>query len=51
MPVKLAGQGLPPTYSMFVTDANEDCKDHGSINSSDALFVPPGSVVTLYKKN
>lgn len=49
--VKLTGAGLPAQFSMFVTSANDDCKDYGTINTSDGLLLPANSVVTLYKKN
>ena len=50
-PVKLSGAGLPATYSMFVTNETEDCKDHGSINANETILLPPKSVITLYRKN
>ncbi|MEP7143691.1 MAG: PKD domain-containing protein [Ferruginibacter sp.] len=49
--IKLSGAGLPLTYSMFVTNENDDCKDYGSVNTKDAILLPPRAVITLYKKN
>ena len=49
--VKLEGAALPAQFSMFVTSANDDCKDYGIINTSDGFLLPANSVITLYKKN
>ena len=49
--VKLGGSALPAQFSMFVTSANDDCKDYGIINTSDGFLLPANSVITLYKKN
>jgi glucuronoarabinoxylan endo-1,4-beta-xylanase len=49
--IKLSGVGLSSQFEMFVTSETEDCKDDGVINSSEAILLPPNSVVTLYKKN
>ena len=49
--IKLTGSNLPAQFNMYVTSANNDCKDYGIFNSSDAILLPANSVVTLYKKN
>jgi len=49
MPVKLAGTGLPATFNVSITSGTDDCKDYGTVNSSDVILVPAGSVVTLHK--
>jgi hypothetical protein len=49
--VKLSGDALPSQFSMYVTSATDDCKDHGTINTSDGILLPAKSVVTLYKRN
>jgi glucuronoarabinoxylan endo-1,4-beta-xylanase len=49
--IKLSGSNLPAQFNKYVTSANDDCKDYGVINSSDAILLPANSVVTLYKKN
>jgi len=49
--VKLSGSGLPAQFTMYTTSDTDDCKDYGTINTSDGILLPPKSVVTLYKKN
>ena len=49
--VKLRGTALPAGFSMFVTSADDDCKDYGVVNASDGFLLPASSVITLYKKN
>lgn len=49
--IKLAGGSLPTQFNMYVTSADDNAKDYGMVNSSDAVLLPPASVVTLYKKN
>jgi glucuronoarabinoxylan endo-1,4-beta-xylanase len=49
--VKLEGASLPVQFSMFVTSANDDCKDYGTISTKDGFLLPANSVITLYKKN
>ena len=49
--VKLSGDGLAEQFSMYVTSANDDCKDYGIFNTSDGFLLPANSVITLYKKN
>ncbi|MEP7252880.1 MAG: PKD domain-containing protein [Ginsengibacter sp.] len=48
--IKLNGASLPPQFSLYVTSATDDCKDYGTVNTSDAFSIPAKSVVTLYKK-
>ncbi|PWT96439.1 MAG: hypothetical protein C5B52_15800 [Bacteroidetes bacterium] len=49
--IDLAGQGVVSQYNEYVTSADDDCKDYGVVNSSNKIFIPASSVVTLYKKN
>ena len=49
--VQLSGNTLPPQFNKYVTSQTEDCKDDGTVNSSDVFSIPANSVVTLYKKN
>ena len=49
--VKLQGSTLPAQFQVFVTSANDDCKDDGIINTADGFLLPANSVVTLYNKN
>ena len=49
--VKLDGATLPSQFSMFVTSADDDCKDYGTINTGDEFLLPANSVTTLYKMN
>ncbi len=48
--IKLNGASLPAQFSLYVTSANDDCKDYGTVNSYDPFSMPAKSVVTLYKK-
>ena len=49
--ITLSGNGLPAQFSMFTTSETDDCKDYGTINTSEGVLLPAKSVVTLYKKN
>jgi O-glycosyl hydrolase len=49
--IKLSGENLVSQFNKYVTSANEDCKNVGTINAIDAVILPANSVVTLYKKN
>jgi O-glycosyl hydrolase len=49
--IKLSGTGLPAQLNMYVTSEEDDCNDHGLVNSSDNILLPANSVITLYKKN
>jgi glucuronoarabinoxylan endo-1,4-beta-xylanase len=49
--VQLSGSNLPLQFNKYITDETEDCKDDGTVNSSDIFTIPANSVVTLYKKN
>ena len=48
--IKLQGASLPAQFRMYVTSANNDCKDYGFVNYNDAILLPANSVVTLYAK-
>jgi O-glycosyl hydrolase len=49
--IKLSGNSSPAQFNQYITSANEDCKDHGVMKSTDALLLPSNSVTTLYKKD
>ncbi|GEO11903.1 hypothetical protein SAE01_43990 [Segetibacter aerophilus] len=49
--VRLSGAALPANFKMYVTTADDDTKDAGSVNTTDIVLLPPNSVVTLYKEN
>ncbi|MEO8112015.1 MAG: glycoside hydrolase family 30 beta sandwich domain-containing protein [Ginsengibacter sp.] len=49
--IKLTGANLPSQFNKFVTSANDNCKDDGTVNGSDAVLLPANSVITLYKKD
>ena len=49
--VKLSGANLPVNFNKYVTSANDNCKDYGTVNAGAAVLLPAGSVTTLYQKN
>jgi O-glycosyl hydrolase len=49
-PVKLTGAGIPSSFNMYVTTADDNCKDYGTFEASAVILLPANSVVTLYKK-
>ena len=49
--IQLSGSNLPAHFNEYVTSANDDCKDYGAVNDSDAILLPAYSVITLYKEN
>jgi O-glycosyl hydrolase len=42
---------VPAQFQVFVTSAEENCEDHGAVNTSEEFTMPAGSIVTFYKKN
>jgi glucuronoarabinoxylan endo-1,4-beta-xylanase len=49
MPIRLTGPGIPAEMTMFVTSKDDDCKNYGTVKSSDVIFLPASSIVTFHK--
>jgi glucuronoarabinoxylan endo-1,4-beta-xylanase len=49
MPIRVTGTGIPSQLSMFVTSKDDDCKNYGTVNTSDIILLPANSIVTFYK--
>jgi glucuronoarabinoxylan endo-1,4-beta-xylanase len=49
MPVRLTGTGIPAELTVFVTSKDDDCKNYGTVKSSDVILLPANSIVTFYK--
>jgi hypothetical protein len=48
MPVRLARTGMPAELTMFVTSKDDDCKNYGTVKSSDIILLPANSIATFH---
>lgn len=48
-PIRLTGTGIPSELTMFVTSKDDDCKNYGTVKSSEIILLPANSIVTFHK--
>jgi|KBSSwiStaDraftv2_1062776.scaffolds.fasta_scaffold50324_3 O-glycosyl hydrolase len=49
--IRIKWPGITGSFKIYITSAENDCKDSGAVQESDAILLPPYSVLTLYNTN
>jgi glucuronoarabinoxylan endo-1,4-beta-xylanase len=49
--VRIKWPGITGSFNMYITSADDNCKYSGAVQKSDAVLLPPYSVMTLYNTN